>query len=187
MTKVVTSTGQAPLDLTQYGVMVGRGAGQATSNTTIVLTDGQFVMGNTSSAPTAGVITNGAGISVAFTGGNWEITNTAIGGLTVVHETSSSVTLDPATMYVMDKSTLITATLPATASIGDQFVIVGQGSGLWQVNCTTGQTIHAGSIDSTADTGSIAASNQYDCVTLVCTADNTDFVCYGMQGALTVV
>ena len=186
MSQVITATGQAPLNVTQYGIFVGAGTGQSTANSVINLTNGQILVGVTGAAPNAATFSNGTGISVGYSTGVLTITNTAP-GMATIHETGSSVTLAAANQYVMDKSTLITATLPTTAAIGDTFSIIGCGAGLWVVDVASGQTIQVGATASTASTGSIAATNQFDCVDIVCVTANTLFVCKGMQGQLTVV
>lgn len=185
MSKVITATGQAPADVTQYGIWIGAGAGQATMNTTLVLTDGQMIMGNTGIAPTAGVLEAGTGIDVSYAGGNWVISATGA-GITPVHQTGTTITLVAANMYIMDAASLITATLPATAAIGDTFIIVGSGAGGWKVNVASTQSIQVSSTATTVSTGSIASTNRYDCTTLVCVTANTLFVAYGTSGGLTV-
>lgn len=110
-------------------------------------------------------------------------------GNATVDQTSSSVTMAVNTQYVTDNgATLVTYTLNATVALGQFFKIVGSSSGGWKIAQGSGQQIHVGSTASTSGTGgSVASSNQYDCVEVVCVVANTTFVCRGIQGNLTVV
>lgn len=105
---------------------------------------------------------------------------------TVVNQTGTTVTLAAQNIYIMNAATLITATLPATAAVGDTFVILGCGAGGYKINVATGQTINVGSNPTTTSTGSVASTNQFDCITITCVVENTTFVAYGLQGSLTV-
>ncbi len=90
--------------------------------------------------------------------------------------------------YIMNRATLITATLPATAAEGSIIDIVGKGAGGWLIAQNSGQTIHFGNINTTTGaTGSLASSAQYDCIMLICTTANTDFVVKSSIGNITYV
>jgi hypothetical protein len=82
--------------------------------------------------------------------------------------------------------TQISFTLPASCGYGKVFRIVGKGFGGWAVNANAGQVIHYGVLD-TSDGGSIASTQQYDCIELLCTVEDTEFtVISGPQGNLDV-
>ena len=78
--------------------------------------------------------------------------------------------------------------MPSTAAVGDLISVVGQGSGGWSIAQNAGQTIHYVSSDTTTGAGgSLSSTVRYDCVDLICTVDNTDFVVKASVGNLTVV
>lgn len=145
--------------------------------------NGQLWIGSGSGNPTAATLTAGTGISV--TNGSNTITLAATGATTWVDQTGTSVTMSVNTNYIADNASLVTLTIPATAALGDTFRIVGKGAGGWLVQANTGQTIHMGTAASSS-AGSMASSNQYDCITFSCVTANTTFVCYGAQGFLTL-
>jgi hypothetical protein len=106
-----------------------------------------------------------------------------------VDQTSGSATLAVNTQYVTDNgASLVTYTLPATAAQGSIFRVFGSSSGGWKIGQATGQTCHVGSSATTAGVGgSIASTNQWDNIELVCTTANTTFAAHGIQGNLTIV
>jgi hypothetical protein len=107
---------------------------------------------------------------------------------TIVDQTSSSVTIAPSTLYIIDNgASLVTLTLPATSAIGSIVKIVGLSAGLWKVVYTTGQSIKVGSSSSTATTGNIASVLASDCIELVCVVANTTWTSTAVQGNITVV
>lgn len=124
--------------------------------------------------------------SVTFpTSGTLATTSQAI---TANNVTGTSATLAAANLYVANNAGLVTLTLPASASVGDRIMIRGGGAGGWTIAQGSGQIIHLGSTASTTGAGgSVASSNRYDCVDLTCIVANTEFVCSGVQGNLTVV
>lgn len=109
--------------------------------------------------------------------------------ISAVDQTSSSVTLAPNTLYVIDNgASLVTLTFPATSAIGDTYKIIGKSAGGWRVAQLSGQTIHYGSSSTTTGVaGSLSSSNQYDCIEITCNTTNTTFTAYSGQGNLTVV
>jgi hypothetical protein len=115
--------------------------------------------------------------------GSWA--TPAGGGATWVDQTGTSVTMAVNTNYVADNAALVTLTIPATAALGSTFAIVGKGAGGWLVQANTGQTVHLGSSTSSS-AGSLASTNQYDCITITCITANTVFAAYAAQGNITV-
>ena len=152
-------------------------------------TNGLLLIGNTASpnVPSAATLTAGTGIGIV--NGNGTITiNSNGGGLSTVDQSSSTVTMAVNTQYIVDNgASLVTLTLPATAAIGDSFRVIGKSAGLWTIAEASGQTIHFGTSTCTATTGTLSATAQWDCVTLVCVTANTTFSAYAAQGNLTVV
>ncbi len=91
--------------------------------------------------------------------------------------------------YIIGNAALTSVLLPAVANPGNIVQIVGRGAGGWVLTQNAGQTVHIGSVASTAGTGgSIASENQYDAISLVCIIANTTWaLTSGAQGNLTIV
>jgi len=83
--------------------------------------------------------------------------------------TGGSANLAAESGYIADSAGLTTFTLPTNNKIGDTIIIVGKGTGGWEVVYGAGQYIIFGIGSSTPTTGNIASSNDTDCVTMVCT------------------
>jgi hypothetical protein len=89
---------------------------------------------------------------------------------------------------IANRATLVTLTLPTVAAIGDTIQVVGNGAGGWLIAQNANQTIHIDSSNTTTGVGgSLASTNRYDCVKLICTVANLDFVAYSIVGNITVV
>lgn len=106
------------------------------------------------------------------------------GGLQWVDQTTTPVNLQSYVNYLADKSTLITFNMPATVPQFATFTIAGFGSGGWLLQMNTGQTAQVGS-HSTTSAGSLASSNQYDVISLICTVANTTFLVTSVIGNIT--
>lgn len=103
-------------------------------------------------------------------------------------ETGTTAALISNAGVIANNASLVTLTLPATATIGDVINIQGKGAGLWRVAQNAGQTVHFGSVDSmTGAGGSITATNRYDSISLVCITTDTDFAVLSSIGTMTVV
>jgi hypothetical protein len=79
-------------------------------------------------------------------------------------------------------------TLPVACAVGSRISIVGVGT-QWTVAQGAGQTVIMGAgIASTIGAGgSLASTDGYDCIHLLCTTANTTFVRIGVGGNITVV
>lgn len=106
-----------------------------------------------------------------------------------VNQASSSVTMVANTTYTCDNgASLITFTLPASATKGDSFTIIGGSSGGWTIAQNASQFIGGGATTTTTGVGgSLASTNQYQSVTLTCTTTNNGFTASGYAGNFTVV
>lgn len=153
------------------------------------LTNGQLRIGSTGNPPAATTLTAGSNISI--TNGAGIITIAAIGAAGVVwtNVTGTSAGMVADNGYVANNSGLVTLTLPATAAFGTLIYVTGFGSGGWIIAQNAGQQINIGSSATTIGvTGSVASTNQFDSVALLCTVANTNFVALtGVQGILTIV
>ncbi len=90
--------------------------------------------------------------------------------------------------YVLNNAGLVTATLPATAVVGDRIEITGLGAGGWLIAQNASQLVRLGSSVTTTGTGgSLASTNRYDSLTLICIVTNTTWTVMGPVGNITVV
>jgi hypothetical protein len=154
---------------------------------TAALTNGQIVIGSTGGNPAPGLIIGGTGITVV-NGPNTitiSVTDVETNWVTV---TGTTQTIVAGTSYFANNAALVTFTLPTTSAVGDEFTVVGQGAGGWKVAQNASQLIRIGSSVSTTGTGgSVASTNQYDSIALVCQVANTTWIQRSSpQGNITV-
>lgn len=112
----------------------------------------------------------GAGITISNPdgiAGNPTFSATAA-GFTWNDITGGSATVAAENGYYADSGSLTTFTLPTNNALGDTIIINGKGAGGWKVVYGALQNIIIGNQASTATTGNIASTNQYDVVVLRC-------------------
>lgn len=110
------------------------------------------------------------------------------GGITWVNVTGTSQSASVNTGYIANNAGLVTITLPSSAAVGSVIEIGGSGAGGWKLAQNSGQTINFGSSATTAGVGgSLASTNRYDCIRLVCVTANTTWNVLSSVGSLTVV
>ena len=172
---------QAPITAANSGVLVTTSAGVPGWSGT--MTNGQLIIGSTTATPVAATLTAGTGIIITNGAGSITIATDAEG--TWVNQNSASVTMAIGTGYTINNgASLVTLTLPAAAVIGDYVEINGQSSGGWSIAQAAGQLIHIGNqVTTTGVGGSLASTNQYDCVRLRCIVTNTTWTVVSMQSA----
>lgn len=157
--------------------------------TWLALTDGQLVVGSTAGAPAAATLTAGANVGISVGSNSITISSTGGSGYvwTEVSGTSQQMAVDNA--YVANNAGLVTFTLPDTASVGDTVIVQGKGAGGWLIAQNAGESIHLGSSTTTVGVGgSLASTNRYDSIELVCiTADTEWATVTGPMGVITVV
>lgn len=115
--------------------------------------------------------------------------SSASGGFNWIDQTTGTATLVPGTGYITDLAGGVTYTLPATATIGSAFQIVGK-TGLWTIAQNANQQILLGAQATTVGTsGSLSSTSHNDSVELVCITGGSSTVwrVIDAQGALTVV
>lgn len=152
------------------------------------LTNGQLLIGSTGANPVAAALTAGPGISLSNGAGSITISGTGSGiGWTEVTGTTQAMAADSG--YIANNAGLVTLTLPAIAALGTAISLIGKGAGGWLIAQNALQIIQVGSLGSTAGVGgSVASTNRYDSINLICTTANTIWTTLGgVQGSLTIV
>lgn len=90
--------------------------------------------------------------------------------------------------YILNNAALVTATLPATAAVGDVIRIVGKGAGMWKVAQNASQYIRfAGLTTTTGTSGYLQAENAYDCIEIMCTTANDGWTVISSIGNIQVI
>lgn len=118
-------------------------------------------------------LTAGTGVTISQAGNNITISATSLGG-SFVSVTGLTQAMVSDTTYQANNAALVTLTLPATSSAGDEIQITGLGAGGWIVAQNAGQNIQIGNASTTVGVaGSIASTNRYDGVSLICSVANT--------------
>lgn len=172
--------------LTNHGVLVG-GGGAAAVTALTAGTNGQLVIGSTGADPVVANITAGAGISI--TNGAGSITIAAIDPVFAWTEvTSGTVPLVANNGYILNNAGVLVGTLPVTAAVGTIIDIVGKGAGGWAISQNAGQSINILSSTTTVGVGgSLASTQRYNCITLICTVADTQWTVKSSMGNITVV
>lgn len=149
------------------------------NGTSPVSPDGMGIITFTSTGGTLDI--NGTGANTI----NFEVLDS---GLPWTNVTGTSATMDADNCYQANNVALVTLTMPAIvdSTFGDTIKVSGLGAGGWLIQCVTGQTIHYGS-SSTISGGSLASTNRYDAIELVCSSDTTQWLVRNTEGNLTVV
>ena len=108
-------------------------------------------------------------------------------GFTWVDVTGTSDAIEANTGYISNNAGLVTLTLPASCAVGDCHKVAGLGAGGWLVAQNASQLIHFGNMDTTTGVGgSLASSNRYDCIELLCVVANTEWLILNSVGVITV-
>lgn len=102
--------------------------------------------------------------------------------------TTTSATMVAGQGYQANNAGLVTLTMPSVASstFGDTIRVSGLGAGGWKIQCVATQLIHLGS-SATSAAGSLASTNRYDSIDLVCSSTTTEWFVMSSIGSLTVV
>ena len=90
--------------------------------------------------------------------------------------------------YVTNNAAPVTLTLPVTAAFGTLIRVAGKGAGGWIIAQNGGQNIQVGNVSSTVGVGgSIASTNAFDAIELLCTTANTTWTAISSPvGVLTI-
>lgn len=127
-----------------------------------------------------GIVTSGSGSTVTITatgaGFKW---NTVAG---------TSQTVAKENGYINSNVALTTYTLPATAAVGDTFILAGYSAAGWALAQNAGQKIYLGTnTTSVGVPGSLASTQPHDTIEVVCVVANTEFQVVDVIGNITVV
>lgn len=165
-----------------HAILLSQGASNQTG---ITLTDGQLAIGSTGNNPTAATLTAGTGVSISNGAGSITISSTGVGSMVWNDVSGTTQTAAVNNGYIISNSGATTVTIPTTAAEGSVFGVAGKGAGGWILQMNTGQVVHFGS-SASSSAGSLASTNQYDGVQILCVTANTTFVVISAVGNLTV-
>ncbi|MDP2652191.1 MAG: hypothetical protein Q8O94_03575 [bacterium] len=152
---------------------------------TALATDGQLIIGSTAGAPAAATLTGGTGVDIVNASNSVTINATG-GGLTWENVTDATKAMVVNTGYFADHAAAVAFTLPATAALGSIIRVAGiQGS--WSILQNAGQTVYFGTAATTTGVGgSLASSDDEDCVEIVCRVASTDWQVLSSVGNISV-
>lgn len=149
------------------------------------MTNGQVIIGSTGATPTAAVLTEGTGISITNGAASITISSTGVGSLVWNDVAGTSQNAVANNGYIISNAAQTTVSLPATAVVGSVFAVQGKGAGGWILQANSGQIINLGNAP-TSLAGSLASTNQWDSVQIVCVTADTTFAVIAAVGNLTV-
>ncbi len=90
--------------------------------------------------------------------------------------------------YFTNSASLITVTLPASATVGSIIELSAMGTGGWKVAQNASQILHFGTSNTTTGSGGYLQSTaRYDSIKLVCNVADTEWVVVSSVGNITVV
>ncbi len=104
--------------------------------------------------------------------------------------TAASQAMSSNNGYISNNAGVVSLSLPAVSSVGDEIAISGKGAGGWSITQGAGQQINIGSSASTLGAGgSVSSTNRYDSVRLVCITASTIWTTTGgpQSAGLTIV
>jgi hypothetical protein len=134
-------------------------------------------------------LTAGSGITISQAGSNIQISSTPLGLSFNTVSTATQAMTTNNIYFVNYGGGLSTLTLPAASSAGDVLYIMGSSASGWSIAQAAGQQITIGDAQTTVGVGgSLASTNRYDSLQLICTSANTLWQApSGIQGILTIV
>jgi len=107
-------------------------------------------------------------------------------GLTWSEVTTATKTAAVNNGYVLNRSGGVTVTIPSTAAVGSVVKIIGK-QGIWIIAQNAGETISFNGTDATTGaTGTLTATNEDNCIELVCITANTNWVVSFCSGNITI-
>ncbi len=121
---------------------------------------------------------------VSDAAGNLSFSAAVPGTETWIDQTTTPVAVVANAKYISDAAGLVTFNMPAVIAQGSIVEVAGNGAGGWLIQMNAGQTANS-SAGSTSVGGSLASSNRYDCIKLLCVTANTTFTVVTSSGAIT--
>jgi len=151
-----------------------------------------FATDGGSAVPAAGVITIAGGTNVTTSGAGSTVTIDASGGgggITWAEVVGTTQAMDVDTGYVANNAGLVTLTLPDTAAFGSIVRVVGKGAGGWLIAQNAAEFIRwdEASVTTTGVGGSLASTDNFDAIELVCMTADTEWVVLSSKGNITIV
>lgn len=169
-----------PATYTAHGVLIGEGTSSIVA--TAVGTNGQVLLGSTGADPAFGTITTSTGVN--FTAGAASLAIDLKSGGYNVHAASTGGSLVAQNSYVVTQSTQTSFALPATAAVGDMFLVAAAQANTsgWIITQGSGQEIWLNTSHTTSGATGTLAGAKSTSVVLMCTVANVEFVVVGGTG-----
>lgn len=166
--------------LTAHGVLLGENNSAIAA--TAAGTNGQVFLGSTSADPAFATLTTSTGVN--FTTGAASLAIDLKSGGYKINAASTGGTLVAQNSYVVTQSTQTSFALPATAAVGDMFLIAGAQANTsgWIITQATGQEIWLNTSHTTSGATGTLAGAKSTSVVLMCTVANVEFVVVGGTG-----
>jgi len=182
----VTNGGTGAASLTDGGILLGSGTGAVTALGQA--TNGQLPIGSTGSDPVLATLTEGANITITNGAGSITIASSGGGGITWNEVTGTSQSASVENGYIANNASLVTITLPATASVGETVRVVGLGAGGVKIAQNASQYIRwdESNVSTTGATGYLQSTDDHDAVELLCTVTNNGWSVLSSKGNWTI-
>lgn len=130
----------------------------------------------------------GSSISTKFLRGDQQWVDVVAGALPWTEITATTGSLSANNSYGANNASLVTLTLPNSASTGNVLEVVGKGAGGWRITQNASQTIYFGNVQTTTGTSGYIESTHFgDTVAIKCITANTDWRVVSAVGNLNLV
>ncbi len=130
----------------------------------------------------------GVGLTITGAGNTITFTDTDPGNFTW-QVVAIDQTMVPNNGYIANKAGLLSLLLPAVSVVGDMIRVTGMNRNIgWAITQAAGQVIHFGATDTTVGIGgSLASTDTYDSIELVCNVANLEWIELSCQGNITII
>ena len=187
LTVTAGATTLTPLAAATAGIVTKTTAGVlgAIENTA---NDGYVLISKANASnPVWASLTQGANITIT-PGANSITIAAGAGGTAWAVDTTGTIALVAGNGYIINKVTLTTATLPATAAVGGTIEITGMGAGGWLIAQRANQMIYFGAYTTTTGIGgSLASTSDRDTIKMICIVADLEFQVISSIGNITYV